>query len=65
MKGFFSGLLWGSVFSAIGLAFISQMTLMPAGGMPGPLLSPGAGLSGPSGGVAAPVPPQPQQDETP
>jgi hypothetical protein len=65
LKGFFSGLLWGSVFSAIGLAFISQMTLMPAGGIPGPLLLPGESLSGPSGGVAAPVSPQPPQDEMP
>jgi len=65
LKGFFSGLLWASVFSAIGLAFISQMTLMPPGGSPGPLLLPGANLSGPSGGLAAPVSPQPQQDETP
>lgn len=65
LKGFFSGLLWGGVFSAIGLAFISQMTLMPPGGTPGPLLSPRASLSGPSGGVAAPVSPQPAQDETP
>jgi hypothetical protein len=65
LKGFFSGLLWGSVFSAIGLAFISQMTLLPAGGIPGPLLLPGESLSGPSGGVAAPVSPQPPQDEMP
>ncbi len=65
LKGFFSGLLWGSIFSAIGLAFISQMTLMPPGGAPGPLSSPGARFSGPSGGVAVPVSPQPAQDETP
>ncbi len=65
LKGFFSGLLWGSVFSAIGLAFISQMTLLPSGGTPGPLLSPGASLSGPVGGVAAPLSLQPAQDEMP
>lgn len=65
LKGFFSGLLWGSIFSAIGLAFISQMTLLPSGDMQGPFLTPRASLPGPSGGVAAPVSPQPQQDGKP
>ena len=65
LKGFFSGLLWGGVLSAIGLVVVSQITPMPSSGVEGMSTAPEADLSEPSGLDMAPVAPQPQpQAET-
>ena len=60
LKGFFSGLLWGGVLSALGLVVVSQITPMPSSGVEGVSTSPQADLSEPSGQALAPVSPEPQ-----
>lgn len=62
LKGFFSGVLWGGVLSAIGLVILSEITLMPATAAGDPVQAPQADLAQPYGTAAAPVLPAPQPD---
>ena len=62
LKGFFSGLLWGGVLSAIGLVILSEITLMPATATGDPVQAPQADLAQPYGTAAAPALPAPQPD---